>query len=518
MPMLDRMAADRGLSEEQRIMRQSCRGFVDDVVLPFIKQNWQREWSMVPEDRLPPKILEEAEKIGIRTLGVPEEFGGVELEKGTEVKTFALIAEEVARGDSGLADKLVQNWKVSVLLRQFAPKHLQEKWFKRLVADPQFLMAHCLTEPRGASDRWLPYNVPEAAMQTKAVKTNGGWVVNGRKQFISNGYDAGLYVVYANTNTKVGMLQGTSSFLVPRDTKGFSVGRCNETLGCRFMNNGEMVFEDMFIPDDQLLVENTALGSAGVYFRPGKIIQAAKNLGVGIRAFEATADYVQNYVQGGRILIKHQAVALRLADMATRIEAVRALLDRASQAVDDNAPDAEVLVNMAKMFASEEIMKVAQHAVELHGGNGIMLDFGIEKVLRNAVIFLHMDATVDISKFKIIKTLFPETAGKYAGPDDSATIARHDSASHREVETLQHDQHADKLRDACNNAEREESDNHPEHRHQRREGGSAPAAKRNDGVREQIDWQRSGNATLHDGLQNIFKPAVLGQRAYAVDE
>src|SRR6476619_3713663 len=413
--MLERMSSDRGLSEELRMMRQSCRDFVDEVVLPFIKKNWKNEWSMVPEDRLPPHILEEAEKIGIRTLGVPEEFGGVELEKGTEVKTFALVAEELARGDSGLADKMVQNWKVSVLLRQFAPKHLQEKGFKRLVAEPQFLMAHCLTEPRGASDRWLPYNVPEAAMQTKAVKTNGGWVINGRKQFISNGYDASLYVVYANTNQKVGMLQGTSSFLVPRETKGFTVARCNERLGCRFMNNGEMVFEDMFVPDDHLLVENSALGSAGVYFRPGKIIQAAKNLGVGVRAFEAKADYVQNYVQGGKILIKHQAVALRLADMATRIEAVRALLDRASQAVDDNAADADALCNMVKVFASEEIMKVAQHAMELHGGNGVMLDFGVEKIIRGAAIFLHMDATADISKMKIVKSMFPATAGKYAG-------------------------------------------------------------------------------------------------------
>ena len=191
--MLDRMMTnDRRLSEEQRMMRQSCRDFVDEVVLPYIKQNWQREWSMVPEERLPASILEGADKIGIRTLGVPEEYGGIELEKGTEVATFALIAEEMARGDSGLADKLVQNWKVSVLLRQFAPKHLQEKWFKRLVAEPKFLMAHCLTEPRGASDRWLPYNVPEAAMQTRAAKVDGGWVINGRKQFISNGYDASL--------------------------------------------------------------------------------------------------------------------------------------------------------------------------------------------------------------------------------------------------------------------------------------------------------------------------------------
>jgi alkylation response protein AidB-like acyl-CoA dehydrogenase len=91
------------LSEEQRLMRQSCRDYVDDVVIPFIRANWQREWLMTPEDRLPPSILEGAEKVGIRTLGVPEEFGGIELDRGTEVATFALIAEEIARGDSGLS-------------------------------------------------------------------------------------------------------------------------------------------------------------------------------------------------------------------------------------------------------------------------------------------------------------------------------------------------------------------------------------------------------------------------------
>ena len=414
--MLDHSTA-YGLSEEQRLMRESCRAFVDKVLIPFVRKNWQHEWDMIPENRLPTEILEGADKIGIRTLGVPEEYGGIELDAKSEVRTFALISEQIARGDSGLADKLVQNWKVSVLLRNLAPRHLQEKWFKRLVADPQFLLAHCLTEPRGASDRWLPYNVPEAAMQTRAVRTNGGWVINGRKQFISNGYDAGLYVVYANTNSKAGMLQGTSSFLVPRQTEGLTVARCNETLGCRYMNNGELVFEDMVVPDDHLLVENDALGKASVYFRPGKIIQASKNLGVGVRAFELAADYAQNYVQGGRILIKHQAVALRLADMATRIEAVRALTERAALAVDNASPDADALCNMAKLFASEEVLKVAQHCVELHGGNGMMLDFGVEKILRDAAIFLHMDATVDISKFKIVKSMFPATAGRYAGPE-----------------------------------------------------------------------------------------------------
>src|SRR3989449_2018898 len=347
---------ERGLSEEQKLMRESCRAFVDDFVPPFIRKNWQREWLMDPDARLPPEILEQADRLGIRTLAVPEEYGGVQLDAASEVRSFAIIAEEIARGDSGLADKLVQNWKVSVLLRKFAPKHLQDRWFPRLVKEPAFLLAHCLTEPRGASDRWLPYNVPEAAMHTKAVLDGEHWVINGRKQFISNGYDASLFVVYANSNPKVGMLQGTSSFLVPRGTPGLTIARCNETLGGRFMNNGELVFEDCRVPADHLLVENDALGKAGIYFRPGKIIQASKNLGVGMAAFERTAEYVQTYVQGGRILIKHQAVALRLADMATKLSAVRALLWEAARAVDDGAADAGQLCNRGQVFPPEQIL------------------------------------------------------------------------------------------------------------------------------------------------------------------
>jgi alkylation response protein AidB-like acyl-CoA dehydrogenase len=408
---------DRYLSEEQRLMRETCRRYVDEVVRPFIGANREREWLFDPAQRLPAEILEEASSTGLRGLGVPEQYGGVGLDPATEAQTFSIIATEIARGDSGLADKLVQNWKISVLLRSLAPRHLQDLWFPRYMADPQFLMAHCLTEPRGASDRWLPYNVPEANMDTKAVREGGHWRINGRKQFISNGYDASLYVVYANTDSSVGMLGGTSSFLVPRDTSGLEVTRCNETVGGRYMNNGEIVFEDCRVPEHHLLAHGDALGKAGVYFRPGKIIQAAKNLGIGIAAFEDTAAFVQQRVQGGRILIKHQAVAVRIAAMATRLEAVSALLRHAALAVDENNPDATRLCDMVKVFASQEILAVCQHAVELHGGYGAMLEVGIEKYFRDAAVYLHMDATVDVSNFKIAKALFPSTAGTYAGPE-----------------------------------------------------------------------------------------------------
>ena len=285
---------------------------------------------MTPEERLPPEILEGAQKVGIRTLGVPEEFGGVELDKATEVADLRASSPRRSRAAIPASPtSWCRSGRCRCCCATSRRATCRSAGFRASSTDPQFLLAHCLTEPRGASDRWLPYNVPEAAMQTRAVKQGDEWVINGRKQFISNGYDAGLTWSTPTPIRKVGMLQGTSSFLVPRDTPGLTIARCNETLGCRFMNNGELVFEDMRVPADHLLVENDALGKAGVYFRPGKIIQAAKNLGVGVRAFEVTADYVQNYVQGGRILIKHQAVALRLADMATRIEAVRALLARA---------------------------------------------------------------------------------------------------------------------------------------------------------------------------------------------
>lgn len=408
---------DLDLTESQRMMREACRKFVDDTITPFVLKNWKNEWNMTPEERLPNSILQEADSLGIRTLGVPEEFGGMSLEKEHEVRTFAIISEEIARGDSGLADKLVQNWKVSVLLRAQANQEHQETWFTKLMENPNFLFAHALTEPKGASDRWLGYNALEAAMDTKAKKVDGGWVINGRKHYISNGYDAGLYIIYANTNSRVGMMDGTSSFIVPRDTKGFNVARCNETVGCRYMNNGELELIDCFVPDSNLLKSDTALSQAGIYFRPGKIIQAAKNLGVGQAALEKTAEFVQTYSRGGKLLIKHQIVASRLADMATKVSAVRGLVMQAAKAVDQNTADSDALCNMAKVFASEEILKVCQHAMELHGGMGAMLDAGIEKLVRDASIFLHMDATVDISHFKIVKALWPENAGKYAGPE-----------------------------------------------------------------------------------------------------
>src|SRR3990170_4387251 len=371
-----------GLTEEQKQMKQLCHDFVDSEVIPFIRNNREREWTAPPEERLPWELLKAADKLGLRSLGVPEKYGGIKLEKQAE--TFAVIAEELARGDSGFADIMGQLWKVPVLLSSIAPAHLQDVWFPRFMEDPTFLMAHCLTEPRGASDRWLPYNVPESNMHTKAALKDGHWVLNGRKQFITNGYDAKLYVVYANTNPNVGIADGTSSFLVPQGTPGFFIGSIHEKMGSRLMNNAELVFEDCRIPEDHLLVKDVALRQAGVYFRPGKILQAAKALGVGVAAFEDTVTYVQQYVQGGRPLIKHQIVAAALADMAIKLETVRAFTRYAARALDEGAEDTDQLCLMAKVYSSEAVFDICRRAMELHGGMGVMREVGIERHFRDA--------------------------------------------------------------------------------------------------------------------------------------
>ncbi|MFQ5859159.1 MAG: acyl-CoA dehydrogenase family protein [Anaerolineae bacterium] len=407
-----------GLSEDQIAVWRMCRDFVDEVVIPFVRENREREWLASPDERWPKELLQAADKLGLRALGVPEKYGGMEL----DALTLALVVEELARGDPGFAVTLAQNWKVSALLGGCAPQHMQELWFARYLEDPSFLMAHALTEPRGASDRWLPYNVPEANMHTRATFRDGCWVLNGRKQFISNGYLARLYIVYANTNPDAGVRDGTSSFLVPRDTPGFTVERANEKIGQNFVINAELVFEECRLPEDHLLVKDIALKKAGAYFRAGKILNAARALGVGRAAFEDTVAYVQEHVQGGRPLIQHQVVAARLADMATRLETVRVFTYHAARALDGGSSDSTQLGLMAKLYAAETVFDICRHAMELHGGSGAMREMGVEKHLRDASIFLHADGTSDIHRFKIVKTMFPDAAGAYAGPEPEIAL------------------------------------------------------------------------------------------------
>jgi acyl-CoA dehydrogenase len=384
--------AERGLSAEQRMMRESCRAFVDDFVTPFIRQHWQREWLMDPEARLPRAILEQADRIGIRTLGVPEEYGGVQLESAAEVRTFALIAEEIARGDSGLADKLVQNWKVSVLLRRFAPPHLQEKWFPRLVAEPSFLLAHCLTEPRGASDRWLPYNVPEAAMHTRAVREGDEWVINGRKWFSSNGSIADFLIVMAVTDPDAHRYQRASMFIVPVDTPGVRILRDVPTMEHPYERFGaygghaEIEYENVRVPRDALL------GARGAGFLiaqqrlgPGRIHHCMRWLGVSRRAFDMLCERALSRYSHGSLLADKQTVQNWIADSAAEMHAARLMTLHAAWKMDsEGAAAARQEIALIKFFGAKVLHDVVDRALQAHGSLGYSTDLPLEQMYRFA--------------------------------------------------------------------------------------------------------------------------------------
>ncbi|MGH9245238.1 MAG: acyl-CoA dehydrogenase family protein [Acidimicrobiales bacterium] len=402
-----------GLTEEQLAFQRLCRDFVDAEILPWVRANRDREWSAAPDQRWPRELLAKADGIGLRTLGLPEEYGGVPLDTLTQV----VMVEELGRGDPGFTTTIVQNWKIAAEFARHAAKPLADEWFDRFLQDPGFLWANCLTEPRGASDRVLPYDAPEASMQTSARREGDEWVLNGIKHYISNGGTAAAFIVYANTDPTAGIRDGVSSFLVPREAPGFSVGRINEKIGHRMVINAELVMEECRIPLRNLLVENVALRRAGVYLLVGRVINAARALGVMQAAFDETARYVESHFHGGKIIIKHQVVAARMANMATTLETARSITYRAARAIDAGADDAAQLALMAKLHSAEAVFSVAREAMDLHGGAGVMVEAGIEKILRDATIFAHTDGTADITRFKIAKELFPDTAGIYAGPD-----------------------------------------------------------------------------------------------------
>ena len=344
------------LPEEQRALRQAVREFAEDMQPPVRRARMQE--ALDPHAPPPPELVREAGRylgeLGLPTIVVPERYGGVCYDTVTQ----AVITEELARGDVGLG--VTQNWKVSSILADHAAPHHQDTWFPRLVEDPTFVMSHALTEPKGASDRWLPYNAPQANLDTWATLADGHWVINGQKQFITNAPCARLFVVYANTNPAVGIRDGTSSFLVPRDTPGMTIGP----------QPGAVYLEECRIPEDHLLVRDVT---------PAKVLLAATAPGRGVAALEETVAFCKSRFQGGRSIIQHQLVGASPAHLATKLESVRALTFWAARAVDAASPDAATLAQMAYLHAAEMVFDVSKRVVELWAGMGTVPEVGIER-------------------------------------------------------------------------------------------------------------------------------------------
>ncbi|MGZ8267197.1 MAG: acyl-CoA dehydrogenase family protein [Burkholderiales bacterium] len=395
------------LTEEQKAIRDTVRNFVRREIAPHANQLDQSEDF---EKRFPWKALDKASDMGLRTLLLSQERGGA----GVDALTYCIVIEELAVGDVGVAATVGQTAALahSWFDRVMTPEQ-RDRFLPQFLEDPRFHLATAGHEPD--SDLGWRYHeplVPDSGYKATATRaSNGDWIINGVKNFITSAPIAKLIAVHVRTGSKQSRNAGTSSFLVPRDTPGLTI-REHDKVGRRLGSNGELVFEDCRVPAENLLgVEgkSTLVGDGGSGRRMPRF--QAMNLGIGRAAYEAALEYAKLRVKGGRRIIEHQAVGLALANMAIGLDTARTLLYQAAWASehpeaygDGSLPDLPLQM-FAKVFTSEMVQRVTLDAAQIFGGMGVMRELPMQKYVRDAMIFLHSEGTNDVVRLRIAEHL-----------------------------------------------------------------------------------------------------------------
>jgi alkylation response protein AidB-like acyl-CoA dehydrogenase len=339
-----------------------------------------------PEDCFSWDIVEAASAAGLRTATLAPQYGGA----GIDCLTTAQVVEELGKADLGVSVVVAQNLKIAQTLQQATSPEQRDRFLPEFAADPRFLLAIGITEPENASNYFIPY--PED-FRTTASRVSGGWVINGKKHFISNGNVASLYLLFAQTEPGKGLVEGSTCFLVPRPSEGFSIGKVHDKMGERLANNAELLFEGCFVSDENVLGEvGHGFDVLATFFPASNAYAAASVLGVADAAYQRSVDWTRSRFQGGSYLIEHDSVAADLARMRMLVDAARAYIHQAARAADHKDTEWDPTMGaLPKVFASEVAWEVVTTTLSLHGGHGYMRELGIEKLVRDAAAFLHSD-------------------------------------------------------------------------------------------------------------------------------
>jgi butyryl-CoA dehydrogenase len=373
------------LTEEQTLIRDAARRFAAEELTPNAAR-WDRE------EEFPAQALRAMGELGLMGMLVPPAWGGA----GTDHVSLAVALEEIAAGDGATSTIMsVQNSVVCVPILRYGSEAQKERYL-RPTASGECLGAFCLTEPHAGSDA--------AAISTRATRTDQGWLLNGTKQFITSGKHADLAIVFAVSDASAGK-RGISAFLVPTKTPGYRVARLEKKLGQRASDTAQIAFENCEIPADHLLGEagsgyKIALGN----LEGGRIGIAAQAVGMARAALEAASHYAKERTSFGVALNAHQAIAFRLADMATQLEAARQMVLHAAALRDAGRPCLRE-ASMAKLFASEMAERVCSDAIQIHGGYGYVEDFPVERLYRDVRVCQIYEGTSDVQRMVIARQL-----------------------------------------------------------------------------------------------------------------
>jgi alkylation response protein AidB-like acyl-CoA dehydrogenase len=371
------------VNEDQRAVLETVARFVAEEVAPRA--------AALDADPDPAKgfsweIVEQAHAVGIRTMTLAEKWGGL----GADSLTTAMVIEELGKGDVGVAVIFAQTLKIAQIMQKALNPEQQGRVLPKFAADPRGMLAIGITEPDNASNYFLSHPTP---FRTTAQKTAGGWVANGMKHFISNGNRASFYLVFMQTDKGRPMSEGSTCFLVERDRPGFTIGRVHDKMGERLANNAELVFEDCFIPDANVVGEaGRGFDVLAEFFPQSNAYAGATILGVAGALHAKAIAWAKVRVQGGKPLIEHDGIRAQLAEMRMLIDASRSYIHRACWLADHQEHGWDkTLGALPKAMASQAAWKIATWTMEIHGGHGYMKEFGVEKLVRDAAAFLHSD-------------------------------------------------------------------------------------------------------------------------------
>ncbi|HWC15160.1 MAG TPA: acyl-CoA dehydrogenase family protein [Actinomycetota bacterium] len=380
---------DFELDEEQTAIRKTARDFVDREIVPFATE-WDRTETM---DR---SIVAKLAEVGFLGAPLPEDYGGM----GIDNVSYCCVIEELGRADSSVRGVVSVNvGLVGKTILKWGTEEQKKEWLPQLCSGEK-LGCYGLTEPHSGSDA--------ASLRTKAVRDGDDWVLTGSKMFITNGTWAGVALIFARTGEEGP--RGITAFLVPTDSRGFSAHKVTGKLGLRAQDTGELVLEEVRVPD------SARLGDDGAGFKvamsaldSGRMSLAAGSVGIAQGCLEASVTYATEREQFARPIARFQLVQELIADMAVEIEAARLLTWRVAT-MADRGEKHTLQSSYAKYFASETAVRAANNAVQVHGGYGYIDEYPVGKYLKDARVATLYEGTSQIQKLIIGRLLTGESA------------------------------------------------------------------------------------------------------------
>jgi alkylation response protein AidB-like acyl-CoA dehydrogenase len=379
---------DSFLTEDQRMIRDMAREFARNELAPNAAQ-WERDkW-------IPDAVVAQMGALGLLGMTVGDEWGG----SFSDYVAYSLAIEEIAAGDASTSTLMSVHNSVGCGPIDAWGTDAQKTKYLRDLAQGKKIGCFCLTEPQAGSEA--------NNLKTKAELRDGKWIINGAKQFITNGKRAHIAIVFAVTDPDLGK-KGLSCFIVPTDTPGFNVGHPEKKLGIRASDTCAITFDNCAVPEENMLgPRGKGLAIALSNLEGGRIGIAAQALGIARAACEAALAYAKERNQFGKKIVEHQSIANLLADMHTRINAARLLILHAAKMRDAGLPCLSE-ASQAKLFASETAEWVCSKAIQIHGGYGYLEDYPVERYYRDARITQIYEGTSEIQRMLIARELAKE--------------------------------------------------------------------------------------------------------------